>query len=483
MKKSTEKITYYFVIAAALFVALVSVVEPVIMKDVSITGVLPVLICYTALLMGILVLSRKLPGRVLHYLIIAGIVLAVIVQVSIVLKMQLVPKVDLNHIYDQCAEMVRTGETSFDGAKYFVYNTNNIPLAIVIYYVFRVAAFADVDFRIAGGLFNVLFILIMYVSAFIILKKVTTIRTTFVYMAVLLTNPVFYAYASYYYTDTISAGLVMAGVCFLICGSKKNKKFRKTIYFLLAGFLIGFAACIRVTSIFILLAVAVWILLNRYWKQLLILGVSLLCGLLMFQLAWGALYQHHVSMDTYDSAITVEHFLMMGSHGNGTYDYEDVKYTRSFPTHEEKVKNNKEVYFEHLRENGVLGNLKLIIKKEAIVWGIGAHGYSQYTENVVNKTACYEWIVGKKSAIFRAYMQAYNIVLYVLILAGACCALHKKNSDKYSWILGIYWCGALVFYIFWEAHPRHSMSILPLLTMLIIPWIESRQQDKIHDKK
>ena len=91
-------------------------------------------------------------------------------------------------------------------------------------------------------------------------------------------------------------------------------------------------------------------------------------NLLIFQLAWGGVYRYHVDMDTYDSAITIEHFLMMGSHGNGTYNVKDMRFTRSFPTHEEKVENNKKVYLEHLRENGVLGNLKLAIKKEAIVW-------------------------------------------------------------------------------------------------------------------
>lgn len=37
-------------------------------------------------------------------------------------------------------------------------------------------------------------------------------RTAFVCMFVLLTNPVFYAYASYYYTDTVSLGITMSGI-------------------------------------------------------------------------------------------------------------------------------------------------------------------------------------------------------------------------------------------------------------------------------
>lgn len=54
------------------------------------------------------------------------------------------------------------------------------------------------------------------------------------------------------------------------------------IHFLVAGFLIGFATCIRVTSIFIVLAAGVWILLNKYWKKLLTFGIPLVCGLLIF---------------------------------------------------------------------------------------------------------------------------------------------------------------------------------------------------------
>ena len=49
MKKSIERVTYCFVIMAALFVILVSFIEPVIMKDVNIIKVLLVLICYAGL--------------------------------------------------------------------------------------------------------------------------------------------------------------------------------------------------------------------------------------------------------------------------------------------------------------------------------------------------------------------------------------------------------------------------------------------------
>lgn len=59
--------------------------------------------------------------------------------------------------------------------------------------------------------------------------------------------------------------------------------------------------------------------------------------------------------------------------------------------------------------------------------GIGASGYSQYVENVVEQTPCYDWMVGEKSGLFRAYMQAYNIVLFALILLGTVTMISKKK--------------------------------------------------------
>ena len=78
MKKSIEKITYCFVIIAALFVSFVSFVEPLVMKDINITKVILVLLCYAAVFAGSLTLFRRLSERTLYYLTIAGIFAAVI---------------------------------------------------------------------------------------------------------------------------------------------------------------------------------------------------------------------------------------------------------------------------------------------------------------------------------------------------------------------------------------------------------------------
>lgn len=465
-----EQWVYAVLIVAAAVLIPLSAVEPWAYHDAN--GVLSIFLAVFLaffLFCGVRCIW-KLSEAGIRFGIWAGIFSAFLLQLYIAFHMQLVPKVDLSHIYDQCVEMLDTGNVRLTDVKYFGLNTNNIPITIVVYWVFRVARGMGLEnYRLAGGIFNVVLLFFVYWAAYFMLKKITDIQTTAVVMCLLLANPAFYGYASYYYTDTVSLFFTMWGACLMLYAAGKQNRWKETVSFLLAGFLIGLAVQIRVTSIFIIISAAVCALVKGHWRKLAGYGALFLAGFFLFLLLWSRLYAYHVDFDTKDSSITVEHFLMMGSAGRGTYNVDDMKFTRSFDTHEEKVENNWKVYKQRLRENGLWGNLKLALTKEAVVWGVGSRGYSQYTQYVVEETACYHWITGEKSACFRAYMQAYNIILFSVILLGLLNARKMGRMDML--ILSVYWGGALIFYLFWEAHARHSLSFLPFLTMLAVPGI------------
>lgn len=465
-----EQCVYSVLILVSIFLIFVSTVEPWVYRDTD--GTLTILFAVFLAVFLFYTIPRiwKFSDTSIYFGICAGIFLGFLLQLYIAFHMQLNPKVDLSHIYDQCVEMLNTGTTRLTDVKYFSFNTNNIPITIVLYWVFRFSRDLGIDNeRLAGGIFNVVLLFFIYVMVFLILKRITDIKAVAAVMLLLLVNPVFYAYASYYYTDTVSLFFTITGIYFMLYTAGKPVRWKQLSAFFLSGFFIGLAVQIRVTSIFMVIAVAVCALIKGNWRRMVLYGVLFLSGFVFFTLLWNQLYAYHVDFDTSDSSITAEHFLMMGSTGRGTYNADDMKFTRSFRTHEEKVENNLRVYKQRLRNNGLLGNLRLVITKEAIVWGIGSHGYSQYTQYVVDETACWHWITGKKSACFRAYMQAYNIVLFFIILLGLLKA--RKEKMVYMLILSVYWGGALVFYIFWEAHARHSVSFLPFLTMLTVPWI------------
>ncbi len=468
-----EQCVYSVLILSAVFLILASAVEPWMYHDVpgGLTIFLAVFLAF--FLFYVTPYIWKLPETCIRFGIWAGILSAFLLQLYIVFHMQLVPRVDLSHIYDQCVEMLETGNTQLTDVKYFSFNTNNIPIAIVLYWVFRFFRGLGLEnYRLAGGIFHVVLLFFIYVAAYLILKRIADIQTVAAVMFILLLNPAFYAYASYYYTDTVSLFFTITGACLMLYVLELHPE-RQLISFILSilsGFLIGLAVQIRVTSIFLVIASAICAMVKGYWRKLAAHGAPFLGGFLLFMMLWSRLYAYHVDFDTSDSGITVEHFLMMGSRGRGTYSAEDVKFTRSFRTHEERAANNWRVYKQRICRNGFLGNLRLAFTKEAIVWGIGSRGYSQYTRYVVDKNACYHWITGEKSACFRAYMQAYNIILFFVILRGLLITRKKSRMDML--ILSVYWGGALVFYLFWEAHARHSVSFLPFLTMLAVPGIK-----------
>lgn len=472
LPKIFEKLLYPVLIVFSVFLLLASLAEPWVYKDVQGALTIRCAILFSLAFIGGMSCIRRLSGRGVRLAVWAGIGLAFLIQLWIVSQMQLDPAVDLIHVYRQCMEMLRTGDPRITDMEYFGFNTNNIPITIVLYWVFRFfGALGLENYRLAGGIFNVSLLALVYVLCWLILKKATTERAAAAAMALLLANPAFYAYAPYYYTDTVSLGFTMISVYGMFCGYHQAVRWKRAALFFAAGFVMGLAVQIRVTSIFMVLALTVCALLRGRWKRLLRRGFLFLGGFLLFLVCWSRVYDYHVDFDTSESGITVEHFLMMGSTGRGTYDIDDMKFTRSFETHREKVENNRKVYVQRLRENGLLGNLRLVLFKEAIVWGIGARGYQQYTENVVERTRCYDWIVGEDSADLKAYMQAYTVVLSFFILLGL--AEARRRSRPGMLVLSVYWAGALVFYMFWEAHPRHSLSFLPFLTMLALPWIES----------
>ena len=465
-----EQCVYSVLILVSIYLIFVSTVEPWVYHDAD--GILTILFAAFLAFFLFYGIPRiwKFSETSIYFGIWAGIFLSFLLQLYIAFHMQLVPKVDLSHIYNQCVEMLDTGTTRLTDVKYFSFNTNNIPITIVLYWVFRFSRGLGMhNDRLAGGIFNVVLLFFIYVMAFLILKSITDIQTVAAVMLILLVNPVFYAYASYYYTDTVSLFFTITGAYLLLYAAGQPVRWKQLFSFFLSGFFISLAVQIRVTSIFMVIAVAVCALVKGHWRRMVSYGALFLSGYVVFALLWSQLYAYHVDFDTSDSSITAEHFLMMGSTGRGTYNADAMRFTRSFHTHEEKTANNWKVYKQRLRENGLLGNLRLVITKEAIVWGIGSRGYSQYTQYVVDETVCWNWITGKKSACFRAYMQAYNIILFLVILLGLLKA--RKKRMVYMLILSVYWGGALIFYMFWEAHARHSVSFLPFLTMLAVPWI------------
>ena len=473
--KSSHQGILWKILHGVLFLFALFVTAASAYKARTLSGLVPMYVClwmvvYAGAAALWLFFCRRAAETTISKVTWSGIAAVFAVQLVIALQMQVTPRVDLSHIYDQCVTMIDELHTSkISDIRYFSFYPNNIPLCILIYWVFRLGKMLGLDYRAAGGMFNVLMLLAANCSAWVILRKLTSVRTAAWVMFLILTNPVLYAYASYYYTDTISLGLMMSGLCLMVLGWDRKHKGVRLLLIFFGGFVMAAAVKIRVTSSFILIAVFVAMIWKRQWRGILAFFIPLCIGVAAFGMLWSGIYRYHVNFDTRNTSVTAEHFLMMASTGNGTYRNEDVSFTYSFPTHEEKRENNLRVWKERLRENGPVGNFRLAARKEALVWAAGTRGYLQYTSRVVKETPIFQMIAGKWSSAFQNFMQAYNIVIFLLMGIGIAM---DRGDDRWQLVLDIYFLGAIVFYVFWEAHARHSTSFIMLLTFLVIPFAQ-----------
>ena len=102
----------------------------------------------------------------------------------------------------------------------------------------------------------------------ILIDKVThSYKTAFFYKMLMVFNPVFFVYASYYYTDTIAIPVSIAAVLCVVTAFQ-SEKLKKYIFLFFSGILFAAAAKIRVVTLIIVIAIVVYLIYEGLWKSL-----------------------------------------------------------------------------------------------------------------------------------------------------------------------------------------------------------------------
>ena len=210
LNRNLEILPKLIVLFLSLFSAccvLVSLIFPYfkMYEEISIGGTLIAFVATIAYAVCLFRVSQLISLKVLKGIIAGLVFLVSVCQLLIVFNMQLVPKVDLVHIYEQVMKMFENNSKAITDIDYFGYFPNNIPVTILVYWVFRFGkAIGITNYRLTGGLFNVLCIWISWFYLYRLAKEKHSQKNALLYMSILVINLLFLAYASYYYTDTTS---------------------------------------------------------------------------------------------------------------------------------------------------------------------------------------------------------------------------------------------------------------------------------------
>lgn len=377
------------------------------------------------------------------------------------------PTYDLSHIKRTIYASL-TGNKELRNSYYYKRYPNNLALLMVVKVVMKIASlFGMENVSKVGNLLGSLSLTVTAFLCFLTAKKLRGNNMALLVAIIFATNPLFYLYSSYCYTDVLSMPFSMAAVYLFVCFVKSEQCKKDYLKLAGAGIAIGVGYKIRATVIILFAAMLVWTFTREKVKTTIKVVVILAIGMAPAFLGFKAMYAANIVSSDKNVQFPITHWLMMGlnEESYGKYNGKDFQRTSSYKTYEEKVAFNKEEIIRRIKSKGVSGLYAHSKEKLAIVWSDG-YGIPSTFRNVESYNAVYDYSIGTKSIFLRYYAQICRCALFFLMLIHFVNLLRKKEAVVS--VLEIALLGAFVFYLLWEANERYSVSFLPWILLLMI---------------
>lgn len=430
------------------------------------------------LLVFIITIFRQIEQMKEHSLkIFAAVLFAAILMVFAVMlgNFRVIPITDSHAMLDQSKYLADNPGAVVDGNSphhiYFAKYSNNYFLTICFMYFFRFLKQIGVnDVYFPLYLLNAVFLYSGVVFAYLAAKQAGGYKTAVRALLLLGLNPVFYALTFWIYSCTLSIPFMTAIVWLGIKIYKTKKLVLSIMYSGVVAVLGVLSYFIRPTSLIPLIAFAVLavLLCIKCKKYLIKVTISVIVFLIVFPLLFVVINQSTEAYfsDISDGNYPITHWLMMSSHGNGTYNSADDQFTASFDTKEEKQKANIDRIKENYKELGISGTLVLYMKKMCITF---ADGWSECDVRLAQDTkftALFQFLAGDQRDFFEIYCKAFRMVTMLLMSAAAIAALRQKNTSPFLLLYILIMLGGIAFYFLWEAKSTYGVPFIPIMLLI-----------------
>ena len=407
--------------------------------------------------------------------------LIVLLQLSTIFVFKIQPVNDLLYLHDEAIRMLRSPHVSlqrFHG--YFGKYPNNYGHLMLLYCYYKILSFFGIStkyFVIAGNVLNLCMIDFGIVCGYVTLRYLKNIRLSNLWMILFLLNPWTYFWIFYYYTHTVSFGIMMVLFLLFVFAWKERNNYKGMIYGILLGIIIYAGMKIRITNL--ILCMAVLITVFFFWKKEKVkikqfsLIFAVLCGMILSAVGYQYKAKNMFPKEN-QQEFPATHWLMMASHGVGRYDSEDVRFTTELPTQEAKKEMTVQRMKENYKELGVKGSLRLFGTKLRSVWLVGDDDFTKMTYVSSDYRHVNEYLNGKYNGWILMYSYLARFTLLCCCLISAVKLIRQKDKWVYVAMLSI--LGGMVFHIFWEANPKYSICFMGMMTFVMLFGIESISQ-------
>ena len=160
----------------------------------------------------------------------------------------------------------------------------------------------------------------------------------------------------------------------------------------------------------------------------------------------------------------------------GGYNQDDVNYTMSFDSYEERRQADINKIEERIKNMGIAGTTKhIFIKKILGTWGLGSMGSDDYIarlpayKNPLQSIFC---LNGKYHNIYLIYAQSYHLLMLFWITYYLLMNIRIQKKQMENVMVTSIW-GLAAFLCIWECNSRYLVQMLPILVIVMMCGIYS----------
>lgn len=371
-----------------------------------------------------------------------------------------------------------------DSTEYFSMYNNNIPIVILLTNIFKFVHLffgANSNYMAVAIVINIVLIDIgIYLTQKVVEKVYGENNSLFALIFMAVIAPL-YCYTPIIYTDTFTVLFPVLILYLYILSTGENITLkRKVIFSILIGLVTFVGMRLKITVVFILIAILVLDIFRLKFTKKEIKEKSIRYGvifatiIILFMIKT-IIYSCFINNKLDDSKkFPFTHWIMMGlSQDCGVYSEDDVNYTKSFETEKLKKESNIKVIKERLKEK----NVKFYLNKINFVWGDGTYFSSnKLVQGSYEKNFFHEFVTsqGKYYKYYHIFVQTIHFSMLILITISSFIAIFKE--DEVNLICRISIFGLLLFFILWEARSRYIFNYIFILVIAMISTLNSLKE-------
>jgi 4-amino-4-deoxy-L-arabinose transferase and related glycosyltransferases of PMT family len=368
------------------------------------------------------------------------------------------PIIDGGHTYAEALYLLAHHHAS--GASYFAIYPNNIPVTLLRYYIYRLAAGAHIsNYMVIDWAYCTAMLDLGIFIGWKLVCKLMDGRSAALFLIMTLTCLPFFFYTLYFYTDTA----IIAFPLLLLYFSYQYVQSKKISYLLVIGLILGIGDLIRPNLILFFPALIIYLFFVLNWKKVVLSFVIVGSIMGLFSLSAPAVTRHYGYVSNPALSMPTVHWIMLGLSHNGAYNAADLNLTLSQPDQAAKKQADLQQIRQRIRQDGLSGLVRTDAIKAASTWSTGAHGYYFYTHLTRQPSHAYQLLFNDQKQLTVFIIQVFYLVTLILLIFSM---IHyfRTRETALNLLIQITLFGNFLFYTFvWEAEPRYSFLFSPFI--------------------